>query len=70
MRLESNAKILTFILCPSYCNVDLGQVISKGTSCKMSNPSLQCTDFDFKLDILYFCIACMVVKTLTPFLEF
>ncbi len=70
MCLESNAKILTFIWCPSCYNVDIGQVASRGTNCKMSNPSLQCADFDFKLDTLYSCMACMVVKILTPFLEF
>jgi hypothetical protein len=70
MCLESNAKILTFIWCPNCCNVDLGQVASKGTNCKMSNPSLQCINFDFKLDILYSCMAHMVVKILIPFLEF
>lgn len=70
MHLESNAKILIFISWPSCCNVDLGQVASKRTNCKMSNPSLQCVNFDFKFDILYSCMACMVVKFLTPFLEF
>jgi len=35
----------------------------------MSNPSLQCDDFDFELLILYFHMVCLVVKKIVPFLE-
>jgi hypothetical protein len=35
----------------------------------MSNPSLQCDDFDFELMNLYFRMACLVVKKFVPFLE-
>jgi hypothetical protein len=35
----------------------------------MSNASLQCDDFDFELLILYYRMACLVVKKFVPFLE-
>jgi hypothetical protein len=35
----------------------------------MSNPSLQCDDFDFELLILYSCMACLIVKKIVPFLQ-
>jgi hypothetical protein len=36
----------------------------------MSNPSLQCNDFDSKVDIMYSCMSCIVVKIIVPFFEF
>jgi hypothetical protein len=36
----------------------------------MSNPLFQRNHFDFELEILYFCMMCVVFKILAPFLEF
>ncbi len=57
----SNALVITILI--------LVKLQVEEQFCTMSNPLLQCGDFDFELEILYSCMACMVVKILTPFLE-